>query len=190
MAVATFLVVCLMKKKKLKLSTVYTSLKGPYFYPTKQLTVKDEVFLSMLENCQSVGPCYVITDPSLRGRWTINNTHDIIYYSTPEQFSPTFFYTSDNPIVYASEGFCKFTGYTKEEIEGRNCRFLQGKNSSPEDVSRIRTAIEKKEEVSVCLLNYKKDGSTFLNQVSIKSTTRSDLLPYLTSTLPPIFIMS
>lgn len=79
MAVATFLVVCLMKKKKLKLSTVYTSLKGPYFYPAKQLTVKDEVFLSMLENCQSVGPCYVITDPSIRGRWNINNTHDIIY---------------------------------------------------------------------------------------------------------------
>jgi hypothetical protein len=82
MAVATFFVVCLMKKKKLKLSTVYTSLKGPYFYPTKQLTVKDEVFLSMLENCQSVGPCYVITDPSLRGRRTINNTHNIIYLTT------------------------------------------------------------------------------------------------------------
>lgn len=68
MAVGTFLVVCLMKKKKLKLSTVFDSLRGPYFNPTKQLTVKDEVFLSMLENCQSVGPCYVITDPSLRGR--------------------------------------------------------------------------------------------------------------------------
>jgi PAS domain S-box-containing protein len=75
------------------------------------------------------------------------------------------FLSTDNPIIYASEGFSKFTGYSKEEIEGRNCRFLQGKDSNPEDVSRIREAIEKKEEVSVCLLNYRKDGSTFHNQV-------------------------
>lgn len=75
------------------------------------------------------------------------------------------FLSTDNPIIYASEGFSKFTGYSKEEIEGRNCRFLQGKDSNPDDVSRIREAIEKKEEVSVCLLNYRKDGSTFHNQV-------------------------
>ena len=72
----------------------------------------------------------------------------------------------DNPIIYASEGFKKYTGYSKEEIEGRNCRFLQGKDSSPADIKRIRLAIERKEEVSLCLLNYRKDGSTFLNQVS------------------------
>lgn len=57
------------------------------------------------------------------------------------------------------------TGYSKEEIEGRNCRFLQGKNSNPSDVSRIREAIEKKKEILLCLLNYRKDGSSFLNQV-------------------------
>jgi PAS domain S-box-containing protein len=71
----------------------------------------------------------------------------------------------DNPIIYASEGFTRYTGYSKEEIEGRNCRFLQGKDSSPVDVKKIRDAIIKKEPVSLCLLNYRKDGSTFLNQV-------------------------
>lgn len=66
-AVASFLMVCLMKKRKIKLTQVINALRDPYFHPTKQLTLKDEVFLSMLENCQNMGPCYVITDPSLRG---------------------------------------------------------------------------------------------------------------------------
>ena len=76
----------------------------------------------------------------------------------------------DNPIIYASEGFTRYTGYSKEEIEGRNCRFLQGKDSSPADVKKIRDAIIKMEPVSLCLLNYRKDGSTFLNQVMHRST--------------------
>lgn len=78
---------------------------------------------------------------------------------------------TDNPIIYASEGFCRFTGYTKHEIEGRNCRFLQGKDSSQADVAKIREAITKKEATSLCLLNYKKDGTTFLNQVSAEGCT-------------------
>ena len=75
-------------------------------------------------------------------------------------------YKIDNPIIYASEGFTRYTGYSKEEIEGRNCRFLQGKDSNPADVAKIREAIIKMEPVSLCLLNYRKDGSTFLNQVT------------------------
>lgn len=67
MAVASFLIVCLMKKRKIKLTQVLRSIRDPYFHPVKQLTLKDEVFLSMLENTQNIGPCYVITDPSLRG---------------------------------------------------------------------------------------------------------------------------
>ena len=47
---------------------------------------------------------------------------------------------------------------------GRNCRFLQGPNTDREDVKKIRDAIETKQSVSLCLLNYKKDGSTFINQ--------------------------
>ena len=70
----------------------------------------------------------------------------------------------DNPIVYASEGFCYLTGYNKEEIENRNCRFLQGPETDSKDVAKIRAAINEGCEASVELLNYKKDGSTFINQ--------------------------
>jgi hypothetical protein len=53
--------------------------------------------------------------------------------------------------VYASEGFSRYTGYSKEEIEGRNCRFLQGKDSNPKDVEKIKAAINEKHEVTLTL---------------------------------------
>ena len=73
----------------------------------------------------------------------------------------------DNPIIYASDSFCRFTGYPSSEIQGRNCRFLQGKDSSPTDVKKIRDAIDNQKEENVNLLNYKKDGTTFINQFFI-----------------------
>jgi len=82
----------------------------------------------------------------------------------------------DCPIVFASDGFCRFTGYTFDEIEGRNCRFLQGPGTSSDDVDRIRRAIENGEEASVNLLNYKKDGTPFNNQfflAPLRAATKS-----------------
>jgi len=70
----------------------------------------------------------------------------------------------DCPIVFSSDGFCEFTGYSHGEIEGRNCRFLQGKDTKKEDVDRIRTAIKDQVPTSVNLLNYRKDGSPFVNE--------------------------
>ncbi|CAM9725399.1 unnamed protein product [Ascophyllum nodosum] len=70
----------------------------------------------------------------------------------------------DNPIIFCSDAFAKFLGYTREEVEGRNCRFLQGAETDPEDVAKIRAAVEEKREACLCLLNYKKGGSTFHNQ--------------------------
>jgi len=73
----------------------------------------------------------------------------------------------DNPIVYASQGFLNLTGYSLDQILGRNCRFLQGPETDPKTVERIRNAIEQGDDLSVCLLNYRVDGSTFWNQFFI-----------------------
>lgn len=70
----------------------------------------------------------------------------------------------DNPIIYVSQGFCTVTQYSKGEILNRNCRFLQGAETEREDVEKIKFAVQNRTETSVCLLNYKKDGSTFVNQ--------------------------
>mmetsp|Transcript_19670 Transcript_19670/g.29127 ORF Transcript_19670/g.29127 Transcript_19670/m.29127 type:complete len:349 (-) Transcript_19670:29-1075(-) len=74
---------------------------------------------------------------------------------------------NDNPIIFVSDDFLKVTGYKRHEIEGKNCRFLQGEDTSPDDVSVIRTAVKECKNASICLLNYRKDGSKFINQFNL-----------------------
>lgn len=70
----------------------------------------------------------------------------------------------DNPIVYASDGFCKLSGYKRQDVVGRNCRFLQGPGTDQAAVDIIRQGISEGRDISVCLLNYKADGEPFWNQ--------------------------
>ncbi|MBN1765392.1 MAG: SpoIIE family protein phosphatase [Sedimentisphaerales bacterium] len=74
---------------------------------------------------------------------------------------------ADNPIIFANAGFERLTGYRVEEILGQNCRFLQGPKTDAATLKRIREAIEDDQSVTVEILNYRKDGSTFWNRVSI-----------------------
>ncbi|MFB6155296.1 MAG: bacterio-opsin activator domain-containing protein [Haloferacaceae archaeon] len=73
----------------------------------------------------------------------------------------------DNPLIYANDAFERLTGYEKEAIVGRNCRFLQGEESDPEAIAAMRAAVDDAEPVSVELVNYRDDGSTFWNRVHI-----------------------
>nr|AML77499.1 putative LOV domain-containing protein [Scytosiphon lomentaria] len=110
---------------------------GTPFKPAKLLSVKDTILVDMVNgpnNSRIVSYC--VTDPDLE----------------------------DNPIIFCSDGFAEFTGYAKDEVEGRNCRFLQGAKTDPGDITKIREAVKEKKEACLCLLNYKKDGSIFHNQ--------------------------
>ncbi|MDB5306593.1 MAG: domain S-box protein [Gemmataceae bacterium] len=73
----------------------------------------------------------------------------------------------DNPVVYANPGFERLTGYTAAEVIGRNCRFLQGKDTDPEAVALLRRAIDGGRACEVEILNFRKDGSPFWNQLSV-----------------------
>lgn len=73
----------------------------------------------------------------------------------------------DNPIVFANRAFLAMTGYESREILGRNCRFLQGPATDRDVVATVREAIGQQREVSVELLNYRKDGTSFWNALSI-----------------------
>ena len=77
-------------------------------------------------------------------------------------------------IVYCSEGFCKITGYKRQEIIGRNCRFLQGPGTDQNAVDIIRKGVAEGKDISVCLLNYKADGSPFWNQFFVAALKDSD----------------
>jgi PAS domain S-box-containing protein len=79
----------------------------------------------------------------------------------------------DNPILYASPGFERMTGYSLSETIGRNCRFLQCAESDPEMVAQLREAIRIGESCTVELINQRKDGTHFWNEVSI-SPVRDD----------------
>lgn len=70
---------------------------------------------------------------------------------------------ADNPIVFCNVAFQQLTGYAREEIIGRNCRFLQGPETDAASVTKVRQAIENGHDVEVDLLNYRKDGSKFWN---------------------------
>jgi PAS domain S-box-containing protein len=94
---------------------------------------------SMIENLIKTQQSFVITDPN----------------------------KADNPIEYISPAFLELTGYTKEEVIGRNCRFLQGIGTDPAAIAKIRENIEQGKDTSVTLLNYKADGTPFWNQFFI-----------------------
>eukprot|EP00752_Nemacystus_decipiens_P010966 g9746.t1 len=73
----------------------------------------------------------------------------------------------DNPIIFVSDDFVDMTGYNREEINGINCRFLQGEMTSSEDVDVIRYGLREETDMRVCLLNYRKNGTAFLNQFNL-----------------------
>ncbi|MFD2706441.1 PAS domain-containing protein [Salibacterium lacus] len=75
---------------------------------------------------------------------------------------------NDNPIIYANEGFFHVTGYKAEEIIGFNCRFLQGTDTSQKKLDKIRHAIQNVSSVSVQILNYRKDGTSFWNDLHME----------------------
>lgn len=74
---------------------------------------------------------------------------------------------ADRPLIYVNEGFENLTGYSVEEVVGKNCRFLQGRDTEEAAIEEIRQAIKKGIECTVELLNYKKDGTPFWNRLSI-----------------------
>ncbi len=73
----------------------------------------------------------------------------------------------DQPTVFVNQGFEHLTGYTADDVLGRNMRFLQGPATDPESVDRLRQAVSQGKPTTVELLNYRKDGSTFWNRVAI-----------------------
>jgi diguanylate cyclase (GGDEF)-like protein/PAS domain S-box-containing protein len=73
----------------------------------------------------------------------------------------------DDPIIYVNPAFEKMSGYTANEVIGRNCRFLQGENRDQLVLQEIRTALQDRRECHVTLQNYRKDGTLIWNELYI-----------------------
>jgi len=107
--------------------------------PDAATSILGKADFSLMKAIQAAQRSFVITDPSL----------------------------PDNPIIFASKGFLDMCGYRLEEVLGRNCRFLQGPDTDPEQIQTLRNGVIKGGDTSVCLLNYKADGTRFYNQIFI-----------------------
>ena len=94
---------------------------------------------NLVRSIQRSQQCFIITDPSLQ----------------------------DNPIVYASDDFLNLTGYDRDEVLGRNCRFLQGTETSAQKVEQVHKAVSLGEDVTVTMINYTADGNAFWNKLFI-----------------------
>ncbi len=73
----------------------------------------------------------------------------------------------DHPILYVNPAFEELTGYKSSEAIGKNCRFLQGPDTNPETITEVRAAIERQQECHVTILNYRRDGSRFWNDLHV-----------------------
>jgi PAS domain S-box-containing protein len=80
----------------------------------------------------------------------------------------------DNPMVFVNNAFVQMCGYSREELIGHNCRFLQGPETDPETIDEVRSAIAERRELATEILNYRKDGSTFWNALFISPVYDDD----------------
>ncbi len=73
----------------------------------------------------------------------------------------------DFPIIYVNERFQQMTGYAEHEVLGINCRFLQGPETARASVDEIRAALQNNNEIRTQILNYRKDGTPFWNELQL-----------------------
>jgi PAS domain S-box-containing protein len=71
----------------------------------------------------------------------------------------------DNPVVFANDSFCRLTGYDRDEILGRNCRFLQGDDTDHAAVRAIHDAVEAVRPIEIDIRNHRKSGEPFWNRL-------------------------
>lgn len=71
----------------------------------------------------------------------------------------------DNPVVFANDAFVRLSGYSRDEIVGRNCRFLQRPETDPATVRRIHDAVERAEPIEIDIRNHRRDGEPFWNRL-------------------------
>ncbi|KAN0122973.1 hypothetical protein V8E51_001299 [Hyaloscypha variabilis] len=126
-------------KSKAHIETLLLTNSYPMFVKNQMTTNVREALGKSKNEYHGLGDCFCITDPT----------------------------QNDNPIVSASDGFVHVTGYSRSDIIARNCRFLQGKDTSRDNTQRLKVSIDSEQESIELLLNYKKNGQPFWNLVLV-----------------------
>lgn len=134
-------------------------------------TFFEEVSLTLTEN-GFISVCRDVTEPKkaeIRLRIlerAISASRSGIVITDPTQ--------SDNPIIFVNPGFERMTGYTAEEVIGKNSRLLQGSENHQPVLDQLRVAFRDGDECTVTLRNYRRDGELFWNELSISPVRDSE----------------
>ena len=80
----------------------------------------------------------------------------------------------DLPTIFVNPGFTKITGYAPQEMLGTNCRLLQGPGTDRAVIAEISAAIKSGESFKGTILNYRKDGTPFWNDLLISPVYADD----------------
>jgi PAS domain S-box-containing protein len=121
----------------------------------------------LLEAAASVDELEVETLLS-SGDWLVNlltsieNLNFCVSLATARADRPNF------PLVYVNKAFEETTGYDRADIVGQNCKFLQSEWTEPEQIRLMSHALANAQPVKVALTNKRKNGTEFLNLLSMK----------------------
>ena len=131
--------------------------------------LKPDVLQEILSSCCSELPPCVVT--SAQHANSILEKADFKLMTAIQSAQRSFCITDpslpDNPIVFASQGFLDLTRYSMDQVLGRNCRFLQGPRTDPDQIGLIRQGLIEGKDVNVRVINYRADGTEFFNQLFI-----------------------
>ncbi|AWN42898.1 hybrid sensor histidine kinase/response regulator [Methylobacterium durans] len=120
------------------------------------------------EKPKTNGPHTPVTGSGPSG---VEDVHHDIFFAAVETTRMPMIVTDphqpDNPIIFVNRAFERMTGYTRQELIGTNCRFLQGPETDRETVDEVRSAIAEHREFATEILNYRKDGSSFWNALFV-----------------------
>ncbi|MDN2567931.1 PAS domain-containing protein [Aquibium sp. A9E412] len=108
------------------------------------------------------------------GRWRADAIDEYTWDQFPVSITIADPAAPDCPLVYVNRAFEETTGYAANEVIGRNCRFLQGPETDRAAVQRVREALDAGTAVEATLLNYRKDGATFWNELHLAPLRDAD----------------